>query len=260
MKNVFITGAASGIGFEIARRFGRAGHEIFITDINAVGLRKAVNQLAEEGIHANYKHMDVSKWYQVTDVISDVPLPDVLINNAGVGYNGEMANMTIDDWERLISVNLIGPINHICAFLPSMIKRGNGHIVNVSSGQAFFRLPTWGAYAAIKTALGVISEVLSYEISKYNIKVTTVYPFMVDTPFYREVTGDTKMAELSMKLLPYYSNTPEQVADKIFDAVEKGKKIEMVNPLNWVGFAIRACPPISSMVTYLTNKLLAKGK
>ena len=260
MKSVMITGAGSGIGRELAFEFGKAGYKLLLTDIDKVKLQEVQSVLRFLGIESNIEVVDVSDWNDVYMFACGRPTPDIIINNAGIGFNGEMADMTIDDWKKLISINLMGPINHMCVFLPKMKERKSGHIVNVSSGQAFFRLPTWGAYAAIKTALGVISEVLSYELKKYNIKVTTVYPFMVNTPFYKEISGDTTAAKLSMKLLPLYSNTPQEVAKIILKATEKEKKVEMVSMLNHLGFAIRAFPPAAHIVDYLSNMLLTKRK
>jgi short-subunit dehydrogenase len=258
MKNVLITGAASGIGYETAVEFGKAGYNLLLTDINEIELECAARKLSCMGINVKHELADVSNWSDVHAIAILYPNIDILINNAGIGHNGEMADMTYDVWERLIRVNLMGPIHHMCAFLPLMKKRKSGHIVNISSGQAFFRLSTWGAYAAFKMALGVISEVLAREVEKYNIKVTTVYPFMVNTPFYKEIPGDTLAAKLSMKLLPLYSNTPQEVAKIILKATEEGKKVEMVNILNQLGFAIRSFPPAANIVDYLSNMLLIK--
>jgi NAD(P)-dependent dehydrogenase (short-subunit alcohol dehydrogenase family) len=184
---------------------------------------------------------------------------DILINNAGVGHHGELADTSIETWKMLLDVNLWGPLYCTYAFLPSMKRRGQGHIVNVSSGQAFFRLPTWGAYAAIKVAEGTFSEVLHFELRKHGIRVTTVYPFLVNTPFYKGVVGETLAARLSMKLLPYYSMTPERVGEIIFRAVADERRVEMVSPINVLGFYVHLLPPLAAAISELSSWLLAKG-
>jgi len=161
-------------------------------------------------------------------------------------------------WEKLVNINFWGPLYHIYAFLPDMIAKHRGHIVNVSSGQAFFRLPTWGAYAAIKLAIGAISEILHFEVKKHGIRVTTVYPFMVNTGFYNDVKGETFGARMSMKLLPFYSMTPEKVGKIIFKAVRKHEKVEMVSILNEVGYYSRMIPVVSDIMSTVTNRVLAK--
>ncbi len=261
-KRVLITGAASGIGLCTAEEFAKAGAELVMTDIDAEGLDRAVDRLRATGAVVHGRVVDVSdrvavdamaKW--VLEELGDL---DILINNAGIGHSGELAETSLDTWERLVAVNFWGPLYHVYAFLPRMIERKRGHIVNVSSGQAFFRLPTWGAYATVKLALGGFSEMLRFEVSKYGIKVTTVYPFMVDTPFYRGIEGDTLAGRLSMRLVPYYSMSPERVGRILFKAVKKQKPVEMVSVLNDVGYYARVVPPVGNLVSMVSNLVLTK--
>jgi len=258
-KTVLITGGASGIGLCLAEEFLRAKHDVIITDINVDALTKAIAKLQHLGNLKTFIN-DVSNKkdvFKLADLLRETNI-DVLINNAGIGYSGEIYETTLDKWEQLIKVNLLGPLNFINAFLPQFAKRGSGHIVNVSSGQSFFRLPTWGAYASVKAALGCLSEVMRYELRKLNIKVTTVYPFMVNTPFYKDIKGDTFGSKLSMKLLPYYSMSPEKVARIIFKAIEKEKAVEMVSVFNTIGKTIQAIPFVPSVIGTVSSLFLGK--
>jgi short-subunit dehydrogenase len=114
--------------------------------------------------------------------------------------------------------------------------RMHGHIVNVSSGQVFFKLPTWGAYTASKAALAAASEAMHHELKRSDICVTTVYPFMVNTGFYDEVKEQEGSwgSKMAMKLLPYYSYSPKTVAKQIFKAIEGHKRVEMCSLLNYI--------------------------
>jgi NAD(P)-dependent dehydrogenase (short-subunit alcohol dehydrogenase family) len=266
-KIIMITGAASGIGYQLAKKFLLKGHKVFMTDCNEVALDEALNKIKGVLLETNCPGTPIGAVLNVCSLadietvkqyVEDCGRLDVLINNAGIACNKEMAETSNVEWFNLINVNLFGPIRLINEFLP-MLKKSNGHIVNVSSGQAFFRLPGWGAYSATKVALSAVSELLAFELSKYNIKVTTVYPFMVDTPFYKNVTGDTFVSKMAMKLIPYYSNTPEYVANKIFEAVQDYKRVEYVNPINYLGVAVRALPPIAAIFTYIANKLFTRS-
>jgi short-subunit dehydrogenase len=121
-------------------------------------------------------------------------------------------------------------------------------------------MPTWGAYAAVKTALAVFSEILHWELRKHDIHVTTVYPFMVNTGFYKDVTATAQTfgARMSMKLLPYYSYTPEKTARVIFNAVRRRKKTEMASVLNELSFYGQVVPFFADLMSWGSNLFLAK--
>ncbi len=261
-KVVVITGAAQGIGFATAREFASAGAVLALSDINLEGLERSAHTLREAGAQVHTFQVDVSDKKQVDEMIrrtlKQTGRIDVLVNNAGIGYSGELESTSLETWQKLIGINFWGPLYHIYGVLPQMKAQGGGQIVNVSSGQAFFRLPTWGAYATVKLALGGFSEILSFELQRYNIQVTTVYPYMVNTGFYDAITPpDTLAGKLSMKLLPYYSDTPEKVAHLVFNAVKKGKRVEMVSLFNDIGFYSRLLPPVSDVVSRAANWLLS---
>ena len=261
-KKVLITGAAGGIGLCTAQKFAEAGSELILTDVNEESLRKAESALSAFTVPIHYRRVNVTDQGQVKDlaewVIHDLGGLDILINNAGIGHQGELVDMTMEEWEKILKVNLLGPLYHIYAFLPHFKEKRSGHIVNIFSGQAFFRLTTWGAYASIKAAPGAFSEILYYELRKYHIKVTTVYPFMVNTPFYKDIQGETWGARLAMKLVPYYSMTPERVGKIIFKAVRKENKVEMVSILNDVGMISQVIPFANDIMSITSNLFLAK--
>ncbi len=259
-KRVLITGAAAGIGLCTARAFAKQGAVLVLTDIDADGLEAARAELEALGTRVTIFVVDVSKRDQVeamaAAVLEQGPL-DVLINNAGIGHHGDLIDTPLETWKRLVDVNLWGVLHNVYAFLPAMKARGQGQIVNVSSGQAFFQLPTWGAYSAVKAGVGVFSEILSFEVRKYGIYVTTVYPFMVNTGFYDEVEGGSFGSRMSMKLLPLYSQKPQTVGRIIYQAVRKRRRIEMVHVINNVGRVMRFSRPVGGLVSRLTNLVLA---
>ncbi len=259
-ERVLITGAAAGIGLCTARAFAMEGAELVLTDIDAEALDRAVQELADSGAKVYGERVDVSQRAEVEalarKVNDEIGPVDILINNAGIGHHAELVETSLETWERLISVNLWGVLHHVYAFLPYMKERGKGHIVNVSSGQAFFRLPTWGAYAAIKAAVGAFSEILHFEVKKHGIKVTTVYPYMVNTGFYQEVETQGLGSRMSMKLLPYYSQTPEKVARIIVKAVKRGRRVEMVHVFNDLGYYMQLVPPAKNLVSRISNRFM----
>jgi short-subunit dehydrogenase len=259
-KRVLITGAAAGIGLCTARAFADQGAILVLTDVDAEGLERARRELEDGGAQVSVHAVDVSSREQVfamaREVLEQGPV-DVLVNNAGIGHHGELAETSLETWERLVAVNLWGVLHHVYAFLPSMRERGEGQIVNISSGQAFFQLPTWGAYAAIKAGVGVFSEILSFEARKHGVYVTTVYPFMVNTGFYDEVEGESLGSRLSMKLLPLYSQKPETVGRIIVKATRRRRRVEMVHVVNELGRTVRFSRPMGGVVSWVTDRVLA---
>ncbi|MCX7957823.1 MAG: SDR family oxidoreductase [Deltaproteobacteria bacterium] len=262
-KRILITGAASGIGRCLSELLAREEAILYLADINEEQLKKVTEDIINKGVTAKYFAYDISDSDAVKSIAKSILSEgnlDILVNNAGIGYSNDLVDTPLDVWKKLINVNLLGTLYHTYAFLDSMRAAKSGHIVNVSSGQAFFKLPGWGAYASIKAALGVFSEILHYELKKYGIIVTTVYPFMVNTPFYKNIEGETWGARLSMKLVPYYSMKPETVAKVILKAIKKEKKIEKVSILNDVGFYSQFIPFAQDIVATTSALLLTKRK
>ena len=260
-KYVLITGAAQGIGYETAVQFAAAGAHLILTDIDTDRL-----DAAERSLRAYPKSqlfcytVDVANKQQVEHLAQQVEAEigrlDILINNAGIGYHGALESTSLATWKRLIDINIWGSIYHIYAFLPLFKKQKAGQIVNVSSGQAYFRIPSWGAYAATKLMIGAISDILHFELQAYNIKVTTVFPYVVNTGFYKAVKGQSLGAKLSMKLLPFYAQKPSTVGKIIFNAIVEEKRIEMVNILNSLAKTVHFFNPVSNLFIKLANNML----
>ena len=263
-KHVLITGGANGLGRCLADKFAQAGCVLVLTDIDAEGLERAANDLAGIAPAVHTYVVDVGDREAVeavaAQVIDKLGRLDILINNAGIGHLGELVETPIHTWQKLMDINFWGPLYHIYAFLPAMVHAGEGQIVNISSGQAFFRLPTWGAYATVKTAIGAFSEMLCIELRKFGIKVTTVYPFMINTRFYGKLEGETRGTQLSLKYVPYYSMSPERTARIVFRAVRKGKAVEMVSVLNRLSFYARVLPLVTTLVNRLALRFLGKPR
>ena len=258
-KRVLITGGAQGIGAATALRFLEEDARVVVLDRDEVTLKQFAHEHPALSGALCADVSDVEAVAQAFEELDDLwGGLDVLINNAGIGYQGALAGTTIDTWRRLIDINLMGPIYHIYAFLPSMKERHSGHIVNVSSGQAFFKLPAWGAYAAVKAALGVMSETLGYELRRYGIRVTTVYPFLVRTSFYDKIEARSFGARLSMKLLPYTADAPEKVARLIFRAVCRGKRVEKISFINELGRWAQMLPGLPQAISILADALLTE--
>lgn len=261
-KVVLITGAAGGIGLNTAAFFAEAGCRLALTDINDAALEIAKEKLAKHNAEILTQAMDVTDLKAIEALRDTVYTKwnavDILINNAGIGFNAELAATPLSKWRQLMDINFWAPLYHIEAFLPRMKERRSGHIVNISSGQAYFRAPTWGAYSVTKLAVGAMSEILNVEVARDNVKVTTVYPFLVNTGFYDTTTSESIGEKLFYLFMPLYSHEPQTVAQMVFDAVREEKNVEMVSLLNQFFKYARALSPVAGIIDKSTLAFMSK--
>src|SRR6201992_4061240 len=187
-KRCLITGAASGIGRATALRLAGQGAELYLTDRNADGLAETVNEVLALGAKVpEYRALDIANYDEVASFAEAIhanhPSMDVVMNIAGVSAWGTVDRLTHEQWTRMISINLMGPIHVIENFVPPMVAaRNGGHLVNVASAAGLIGLPWHGAYSASKFGLRGLSEVLRYDLRRHKIGVSVVCPGGVDTP------------------------------------------------------------------------------
>lgn len=253
-KRVLITGTASGIGRAVAFSFGARGSRLVLVDIDGAGLSSLLEELVRLGADASSYCIDVSSRVQVEELKSSVEMDiggvDVLVNVAGVGIVGDIVDTTAEDWDWIVGVNLMGPIYTISAFLPGMIKRSSGHIVNVSSLGGLISHGLLGAYCTTKFGLVGLSEALYQEVRENNVGVTAFCPGLTDTPIvghlkYRGYSSD-KLAGRVKSIFKYSGAlSAERTGELLVRAVEKKKplvvttipgKIVWVTQRIWPGF------------------------
>jgi NAD(P)-dependent dehydrogenase (short-subunit alcohol dehydrogenase family) len=247
-KAVVVTGAASGIGRETSLAFARRGARLAVVDIDEAGLEAFSGQLELMGVEV-YPHVaDVSDAAAVEklcdDVYRELGRVDVLYNNAGIGMGGRFEDVTLEDWEWIVGVNLWGVINGCHCFYPRMIAQGGGgHIVNTASGAGIAPLPLMTAYCCTKYAVVGFSETLRAEAALHGIGVSVICPGIVDTP----ITSSAKLCsgtdrstpqELQERIVRIYQKrnyTPDRVAAAVVKAVERNKGVVPVCPETYMG-------------------------
>ena len=255
-----ITGAASGIGHALSKEFAAQGHEVVLVDINKKAVTKAAIDLRSAGAQATAYTCDVSD-HQAVDalagrVMEELGPVDILVNNAGIAFMKEFKDMALEEWERVMGINLWGPIYTIRAILPSMMARRSGHIVNVSSMQAYFIPPSWSAYGVSKYGVNGLSEALRYELHPYNIKVTCVYPAVINTPFYEALPTDLWVLRTTKLLIRKVVGTsPERLARLIVNGVEKDKARIVHHPVGKLVYFLR---PLVTPILDLTQRIVAR--
>ncbi|UCF13271.1 MAG: SDR family oxidoreductase [Thermoplasmatales archaeon] len=233
-KKCLITGAASGIGRATAIAMGRLGAQLFLTDINEKGLKETCQMIEKEGGKiCKYKGFDISKYDDVKEFADEIHNEygsiDILMNIAGTSIWGTVDQLTHNHWQKMIDIDLWGPIHGIECFIPEMIRAGNGgHMVTVSSAAGLIALPWHAAYSAAKWGLVGISEVLRYDLRQHNIGVTVVCPGAVETPLKHtvEIVGIDMTHPEVKRLRDEFSEravTPEKVARLIVKAIKKKK-------------------------------------
>ncbi len=240
-KRCFVTGAASGIGRATALRLAAQGAELYLTDRDAAGLDLTVADARALGARVPaYRALDVSDYDQVTAFAADIhanhPSMDVVLNIAGVSAWGTVDRLSHDQWSRMVSINLMGPIHVIEAFLPPMVAaRRGGRLVNVSSAAGLVALPWHAAYSASKFGLRGLSEVLRFDLARHRIGVSVVVPGAVKTPLVNtvEIAGVNREDPKVARWVDRFSGhavSPEKAAHKILAGVAKNRYLIYTSP------------------------------
>ncbi len=181
-----VTGAGRGIGAAISKQLAHLGATVVLCSRTQKDLDSVADSISLQGGKAVALACDVSDLGSVQNLATEVDKVhgrlDILVNNAGVGaFAGPLHEMTPQDWEKVLNINLRGVFYCIRAFAPLMIRQGGGHIVNVSSLAGKNALPNGAAYAASKWGLNGLSYSVAEELRAKNIRVSVVCPGSVDT-------------------------------------------------------------------------------
>ena len=185
-KVAIITGGAMGIGEATARLFASEGAAVVIGDIADEAAQKVIDTLAASYYHAAYYHVDVRQPDQVNALIKGTLETfgglDILVNNAGVALAKSTTATTVEEWERLLGINLTGPWLCARAAIPAMIERGGGAIVNVASNAGLVGFPNLAAYCAAKGGLVQLTKAMALDCAPYHIRVNAICPGHTRTP------------------------------------------------------------------------------
>ncbi|WP_284035504.1 3-ketoacyl-ACP reductase [Neobacillus sp. 114] len=184
-KTAIVTGAGRGIGRATAIALAKEGVHLGLIGLNMSNLEKVAAELAQFDVKVSAATADVTDLESVTHAVehikSDLGPIDILINNAGVAKFGGFLELTPEEWEKIIQVNLMGVYNVTRAVLPGMIERKSGDIINISSSAGQKGAPVTSAYSASKFAVLGLTESLMLEVRKHNVRVTALTPSTVVT-------------------------------------------------------------------------------
>lgn len=229
-QTVVITGASSGIGREAALRFAGKGAAVVLAARNETALRDVAQQIQKEGGRAHVAVTDVSNWREVQrlaqEAVNWFGRIDTWVNNAAVSEYATVEQMTVEEIERIVCVNLMGQIHGMKAALEQMKRQKGGTMINVASVLAERSVPYQAAYCATKHGIKGFTEALRLELEhvKSPIKVTLILPSSINTPLFENARS--KIGVLPNPIPPIYH--PKIVADAIVFAAEHPRRTIVV--------------------------------
>ncbi|WP_217168081.1 SDR family oxidoreductase [Streptomyces sp. AC512_CC834] len=227
-KVVLITGASSGIGAAAARRLAADGHRVFLGARRTDRLEELAGRIASEGGTADFRRLDVTDADDVRAFVAAATerwgRVDVMVNNAGVMPLSPLAALKVDEWERMIDVNVRGVLHGVAAALPVMRRQGGGHFVNIASVGAYEVVPTAAVYCATKFAVRALSEGLRQE-SAGDIRVSVVSPGVTESELADSIS-DPRARE-DMKTYRSVAVPASAIADAIAFAVSRPAGVDV---------------------------------
>jgi len=227
-KVAVVTGAGSGIGRALAYDLARQGAKVAISDVDEVGLAETARQVEVIGAQVHSQRLNVTDRVAVlayADAVAEhFGAVNIVINNAGIAFTGDVEDMSFDQIERVMDVDFWGVVNGTKAFLPYLIESGDGHVVNISSLFGLLAVPGQSAYNAAKFAVRGFTEALRQEmlVNKRPVQVTCVHPGGIKTAIARNagaVDGQDANALATLFDQKLAKTSAESAAKQILKAV-----------------------------------------
>lgn len=219
-KVIWITGASSGIGREIAKEFSKAGHKVAVTARRKKELMKLVKEIRSDGGTASAFICNVMSEQSVNSafkkITEDFGKVDCLINNAGTTVFKSFTDTNVSDFDNVVGTNLRGAFLCIKSVLSGMLKRNNGHIINVLSVAANTAFENSTVYAASKAGLLAMSNSLRSEVRSKKIKVSNIFPGAVET----EMWDKSSIEKFGHKMMQ-----PKDIAGIVFNIFSQPEKV-----------------------------------
>ena len=223
-RKVLITGAGSGLGRALAQRYAAEGCEVACADI-----------MPERALETSSRFSGFGHMAFVVDVGSDAGFnslyaavearfgtPDVLINNAGIASGGPMVETTMEEWHDVIDINLLGVVRGCRAFLPAMLERRSGRILNIASFAALAGAPSIMSYGVAKAGVYALSEQLRAELHGTGVGVSVACPAFFQTNLLQSWVGSEQVQANAAKMMQRSKDSLDEVANRIFAATERG--------------------------------------
>jgi short-subunit dehydrogenase len=229
-KIALITGASSGVGAATAKAMSRAGAQVLLLARRETELQRVADGIRTAGGQARAYPVDLADYEAVAAVAQritqEVGTPDILVNNAGSGRWKFLEETTPEEVWQMMELPYFAAFNVTHAFLPAMLKRGSGHIVNISSVGSRFVWPGATAYLAARWAVRGFTEALRADLYGTGIGVTLYESGEIETPYWENNPGSRERVPKIAMMIPKL--TPEQVGKAIVSGVRRNKRLVVV--------------------------------
>ena len=228
MKRILITGAASGLGLALAKKYASEGWSVCIADIQAEeGIKIASGLSQEYGKDCFFHHLDITsdaQWQELVGIISERWQGlDALVNNAGVAASGDIDTFSMKDFHWAVNINLMGAVKgcHVCV---PLLKESKGLLTNVASMAGLLHMGGMSAYNVSKAGMVALSEGLLSELDPYGVKVSVVCPTFFQSNLAKSMRSDNPdAAKIAARLHAATGITAESIAATVFEDSRKGK-------------------------------------
>lgn len=222
-KVAIITGARRGMGRTHALTLAKAGAKVVVADISQEDCEKVVEEIMKEGGEALAVKCDVAKKEEVDEMVKKTVEKwgkvDILVNNAGICQFKPFLELTEEEWDRTLDINLKGYFLCAQAVAKEMAKQKSGRIINIASvamGQMGIGFPNVAHYCASKGGIGGMTEALAVELAPYNITINAIAPGMIETPMIDPMKQDPKMMEAMLARVPMHRvGSPQEVSNLV---------------------------------------------
>ncbi len=243
-----VTGAGSGIGRGLALELTKRGCKVAIQDVQKDRIEAVAEEVRALGGTVLVDAFDVSSADAMGKfserVASELGGAHICVNNAGVSLSGNFLDLSLEEWEWIVGVNLWGVVYGCKFFLPQMLEKDEGHLVNISSIFGIIGVPSQSSYCATKFAVRGLTETLDIELHDTNVGVTSVHPGAIATNIVIDSRNrfDTREQKRAEKMIRQ-GMKPERAAQHIIDAIDRDKsRLRIGKDAQWLDRMARVAP------------------
>ena len=259
---LLITGGATGLGKSMALAWAKNENtaiNICIADINQSRGDATVAELQALGAQAFYQHCDITKQEDIEQLRTAINAKwqgiDIVINNAGVASGGSLQGESIEQWQWILDINLLGMVRVSQTFLADFKAQGHGYFINIASQAGLTPIPFMSSYNAVKAAVVSLSETMKLELAHDNIDVSVVCPSFFKTNLDESMrTSEPAMKKMMDRAFDKSDISAEQVATRIYQAAQKRRFLILTHKLGKQAFLMKKIMPTAMYIKSMLKK------